>query len=136
MTDITGKYQLTSSEKFDDYLKAVGVGFALRKLATLVESATIDITKDNDVYTMKTTTTVKNHEVKFKLGEQFTEHTMDGRDVACTFSLDGNKLHQVQRDPKTNLETTAEREFTGDELITTLRAGDVTSVRKYKKVVP
>lgn len=53
----------------------------LRKLATALESATIDITKDGDEFTMKTTTTLKSGEVKFKLNQEFTEHTMDGRDV-------------------------------------------------------
>jgi len=131
--DICGKYELTSSEHFDDYLKAVGVNFILRKLATTVEWASVEITRDGDLYMMKTTTAVKSAELKFKLGEPFKEHTMDGRDVETTFVLDGNVLMQTQHDGKNNLDTSTERVFNGDELVTTLRCKDVASVRKYKK---
>lgn len=79
--------------------------------------------------------------------------------LQTTFYLEGNKLRQKQRDVKNNLETSIDREFVGDELITvsisvylvcvffhivnalacsflsqTMHCGDVVSVRKYKKV--
>ncbi|OQV22369.1 putative Cellular retinoic acid-binding protein 1 [Hypsibius exemplaris] len=133
MADITGTYKLTSSEHFDDYLKAVGVNFILRKLATTVESATVEITKNGEEYTIKTTTAVKSAEIKFKLGEPFTEHTMDGRDVETTFTLEGNLLKQVQHDIKGGFDSFSDREFNGDELITTMRCKDAVAVRKYKK---
>nr|WPK49593.1 FABP1 [Macrobiotus joannae] len=134
MAAITGKFQLISSTNFDDYLKACGVSFVYRKLATTVESATIDITKQGDEYTLKTTTAVKSHELKFKLNQEFTEQTMDGRTVQAIMKLEGNKLIQQQKDPKANFESTLEREFSKDEMITTCHCKGVTSVRKYKRI--
>src|SRR5699024_10012870 len=39
---------------------------------------TIEITLDGDEYTIKTITTLKTTEIKFKLGEEFEENRMDG----------------------------------------------------------
>nr|WPK49596.1 FABP1 [Mesobiotus philippinicus] len=134
ITDICSKFKLTESNHFDEYLKVAGVSLVYRKMATAVESATIEITKHGDDYIMKTVTPLKNHEMKFKLNQEFTEQTMDGRTVQTVMQLQGNKLIQHQKDPKINFESTIEREFTKDELITTLKCKDVTSVRKYKRI--
>ncbi|XP_055332981.1 sodium/calcium exchanger regulatory protein 1-like [Paramacrobiotus metropolitanus] len=134
-TDITGKFQLTSSQNFDDYLKAANVSFVYRKLATTVESATVEIIKTGgDEYTMKTVTAVKSHELKFKLNQEFTEQTMDGRALQTTMKLEGNKLIQTQKDAKTNTDSIIEREFMKDEMVTTLKCKGAVSVRKYKRI--
>ncbi|GAV05213.1 FABP5 [Ramazzottius varieornatus] len=135
--DITGLYKLTSSENFDEYLKAVGVSWALRtavKALGSVGSATVEITKiGQDEYSIKTVTSIKQAEIKFKLGQEFVEKTLDGRDVNTTFTLTGNTLKQTQKDPKGDFQTTVDRDFVGDEMTTTMRAKDVVCVRKYHK---
>lgn len=79
-------------------------------------SPTIELTENNGEYSLKTTSTFKNSEIKFKLGEEFDEETIDGRNVKSVITRDGNKFVQVQKGDK--LETTIEREFTPTELKT------------------
>lgn len=80
MVQIVGKYLYESGENFDAFLKALDVGFILRNLAK-TSKPTIEITLDGDVYTIKTITTLKTTEIKFKLGEEFEETRMDGKTV-------------------------------------------------------
>ncbi|KMZ04221.1 uncharacterized protein Dsimw501_GD20655, isoform C [Drosophila simulans] len=66
-----------------------------------------------------------------ELGVEFDEETLDGRNVKSIITLDGNKLTQEQKGDKP---TTIVREFTDNELITTLTIGSVKCVRVYKAV--
>jgi len=129
MTEFTGKYKLTNSENFDEFLKELGVNFVLRNLAK-TSTPVIEITKDDDTYSLKTSTAIKNSEIKFKLGEEFEEARMDGKNVKTKIVADGNKLIQTQYGDK---EVSIIREFTPTELIATCKVGDVTSVRTYKR---
>ena len=52
----------------------------MRKMANAA-TPVVDITLDNETYSMKSTTTFKTTEIKFKLGEEFEETTADGRIV-------------------------------------------------------
>lgn len=50
---------------------------------------------------MKTESTFKSQELKFKLGEEFDEVTLDGRDVKSVITLEGdNKLVHIQKGDK------------------------------------
>lgn len=42
---------------------------------------TVEITEEDGTYTLKTITTFKTTEIKFKVGEEFEETTADGRTV-------------------------------------------------------
>ncbi|GAU88111.1 FABP2 [Ramazzottius varieornatus] len=130
--DITGRWDLYNSEGFEDYLKAVGVNFILRKLISRMAASTLEITKDGDEYTMKTISSMKTIETKFKLDQEFDDKLMDGRECRTLFVLDGNVLKQRQRTPD-GFETNVEREVTKEEVITTIRYKDVTCVRKFRK---
>lgn len=59
------------------------VGFIMRNLAK-VQTPTVTISIDEGEITIKTETTFKTSEVKFKLGEEFTEKRLDGVDVKVT----------------------------------------------------
>jgi len=83
-----------------------------RKMGATV-SPVVELTEKDGVYTLKTTSTFKSTEIKFKLGEEFDEETADGRKVKSTCTLEGNKLIQVQKGEK---DTTIEREFTPTEM--------------------
>lgn len=52
----------------------------MRKMGNAA-TPTVEITEEDGTYTLKTTTTFKTTEVKFKLGEEFEETTADGRVV-------------------------------------------------------
>ncbi|MER5865925.1 lipocalin/fatty-acid binding family protein [Kitasatospora sp. NPDC002040] len=126
-----GKYEMTSSDNFEEYLKAVGVGFATRKLAAS-SKPTVELTEDGDAFTLKTTTTFKTITLAFTLGQEFAEETDDGRKVPTTIVRDGNKL--VQQQHLDGLIATITRTFTADGLEATFEADGVVSKRSYKRV--
>ena len=65
MAPITGTYTQTSCEKYEDFLKALGVGFILRK-AALASTPVMTISEEGGNWTMVTKTTVKSIELKFR----------------------------------------------------------------------
>ncbi|XP_016910583.1 probable fatty acid-binding protein isoform X2 [Apis cerana] len=129
MPDFLGKrYKLYSSENFDDFMKALGVGIMTRKVGSSV-SPVVELSENNGLYTLKTTSPFKNTEIKFKLGEEFEEETVDGRKVKSVCTLDGNKLIQVQKGEK---QTTIEREFSSTEMKAIMKVDDIICTRVYK----
>ncbi|XP_011313978.1 probable fatty acid-binding protein isoform X1 [Fopius arisanus] len=129
MLGLLGKrYKLVSSDKFDDYMKGLGVGLVIRKMGAQV-SPVVELTKNDDIYTLKTTSTFKTSEIKFKLGEEFDEETPDGRKVKSVITLDGNKMSHVQKGDKT---TSIEREFTANEMKAIMTVDDIVCTRIYK----
>ncbi|CAN9503968.1 unnamed protein product [Ophioblennius macclurei] len=125
-----GTWNLNTSEKFDEYMKELGVGFATRKVAMVTKPTTI-IELDGDKVTVKTQSTLKNTELSFKLGEEFDETTADDRKVKSTVSVvDGKMVHIQKWDGK---ETSLVREVNGNNLVLTLTMGDVVCTRNYVK---
>ena len=122
------KYKLFSSENFDDFMKALGVGLMTRKMGSSL-SPVVELTENNGVYTLKTTSAFKNSEIKFKLNQEFDEETIDGRQVKSVCTLEGNKLIQKQKGEK---ETTIEREFTPTEMKAIMKVDDIVCTRVYK----
>ncbi|XP_063041459.1 fatty acid-binding protein, heart-like [Engraulis encrasicolus] len=126
-----GTWKMVESEHFDDYLKALGVGFALRQVAGRAKPNLIVSVEENGTITMKTQSTFKNTEVQFKINQEYDETTADDRKTKNVMSLEGGKLVQKQKwDGK---ETTIEREVMGDKLVAKCKMGDVVSVRTYVK---
>ncbi|XP_014220478.1 fatty acid-binding protein, muscle isoform X1 [Trichogramma pretiosum] len=129
MPEFLGKrYKLSTSENFDELMKALGVGLIVRKMGAAV-SPVVEVTENNGEYTMKTQSTFKNQEIKFKLGEEFDEETPDGRKVKSVITLDGNKMTHVQKGDK---ETLIEREFTPTEMKAVMKVDDIVCTRVYK----
>ncbi|XP_034974145.1 fatty acid-binding protein, heart [Zootoca vivipara] len=125
-----GVWNLVDSCNFDDYMKAIGVGFATRQMANLTKPTTI-IEVDGNKITLKTQSTFKNTEIKFTMGEEFDETTADDRHVKSLVTLDGGKLLHVQKwDEK---ETSLVRELKDGKLILTLTMGNVICTRTYQK---
>ncbi|XP_010871577.1 fatty acid-binding protein, heart [Esox lucius] len=125
-----GTWNLKESKNFDEYMKALGVGFATRQVGSMTKPTTI-IEVAGDTVTLKTQSTFKNTEINFKLGQEFDETTADDRKVKSTVTVDGNKMIHVQKwDDK---ETTLVREVNGNALELTLTLGDVVCTRSYTK---
>ncbi|KAM8976409.1 fatty acid-binding protein, heart [Pelodytes ibericus] len=125
-----GTWKLVDSKNFDEYMKAIGVGFATRQIANVTKPTTI-IIKDGDQIVLQTQSTFKNTEVHFKISEEFDETTADDRKCKSLITLEDGKLKHVQKwDGK---ETTLVREVNGDKLLLTLTIGDVVSTRHYEK---
>ncbi|XP_030644521.1 fatty acid-binding protein, heart [Chanos chanos] len=125
-----GTWNLKESKNFDDYMRALGVGFATRQVGSMTKPTTI-ISKDGDVITLKTVSTFKTTEINFKLGEEFDETTADDRKVKSLVTLEGGKLVHIQKwDGK---ETSLVREVDGNNLLLTLTLGEVVCTRSYVK---
>ncbi|XP_056597410.1 fatty acid-binding protein, heart [Triplophysa dalaica] len=125
-----GTWNLKDSKNFDEYMKAIGVGFATRQVGSMTKPTTI-ISMDADIITLKTVSTFKSTEINFKLGVEFDETTADDRKVKSKLTLDGEKLVHVQK--WEDKETTLVREISGNNLTLTLTMGDIVSTRHYVK---
>jgi len=108
------------------------VNFLLRKLICSMAASTLEVTKDGDTYSLKTISSMKTTETKFKLGEEFDDKLMDGRECKTIFTLDGDVL-TTKHHTQDGFETTVERQITPENVTTTIRYKDVTCIRKFKK---
>jgi len=138
MTDaMKGKWERVAAEKYEEFLKALDVNFLLRKAAT-VSTPVMEITEDAGTWTIKTSTTLKTMELKFKIGEEFEESTPDGREVTALVTHEGNKLTTVQKAKKDGQKSTKSvREFNGDELVYTMTVDgvdDLVCVQTFKRI--
>ncbi|XP_030636978.1 fatty acid binding protein 4b [Chanos chanos] len=126
-----GTWKITSSENFDEYMKAIGVGFATRQMGNLAKPNLSLSVDDQGVITLKALTTFKTTEIQFKLGEEFDETTADDRKTKTVITLENGKLVQKQTwDGKT---TSIEREIQDGKMIAKCYMDDVVAVRTYEK---
>ncbi|XP_053201588.1 fatty acid-binding protein-like [Panonychus citri] len=130
MAEFAGEYSFVSSENFDEFLKALGLNFLLRKTVGALKPTFIIKVDDDGTITFKSISTFKTSETKFKLNEEFEEKRMDGVTCKSTVTQEGNKLIQKQQsEPPAEIT----REFNGDEMKITCTCGEVTATRIYKK---
>ncbi|XP_036033636.1 myelin P2 protein isoform X5 [Onychomys torridus] len=126
-----GTWKLVSSEHFDDYMKALGVGLANRKLGNLAKPNVI-ISKKGDYMTIRTESAFKNTEVSFKLGQEFEETTADNRKTKSIVTLERGSLRHVQKwDGK---ETTIKRKLLDGKMVVECIMKGVVCTRIYEKV--
>ncbi|CAN7985546.1 unnamed protein product [Ixodes hexagonus] len=112
MTSLVGKWKLTESENFDEFLKELGVGLTWRKLAQ-TSKPSVELKCDGDKWNLKTSTLLKTSDVSFTLGQEFEEARIDGVKVKSLCTLDGDKLVQKQFGDK---EVTIVRELDNGQL--------------------
>ena len=131
--EFVGKWDFESSENFDEYMKAAGVGLITRKVANNLKPQIV-IKVDGDHWRMESNSTFKNLAVEFDLGKEFEETTGDGRKVMSTFTLDGGKLHQVQKATKSGeKDSTFDRYIVGGKLNIDMECDGVKAKRVYTK---
>merc|ERR1712106_122971 len=137
MEAFKGKYERTSAENYDEMLKVLDVNLLLRKAAT-ASTPVLEVTEDGGNWTIKTSTTLKNMELKFKLGEPFDETTADGRDVSSLVTFEGGKIVTVQKAKNDGEKSTkSTREMASpDEMVYTITidGSDVVCVSKFKRI--
>nr|XP_046217415.1 fatty acid-binding protein, heart-like [Oncorhynchus gorbuscha] len=127
-----GTWKMISSDNFDDYMKALGVGFATRQVGNRTKPSLIINMDDQGMICVKSQSTFKTVEIKFKLNEPFEETTADDRKTMTVFTIENGNL--VQKQNWDGKETIIEREVTGDgKLIAKCVMGDVVAVRTYVK---
>uniref|UniRef100_A0A8D2IWF2 Fatty acid binding protein 7 n=1 Tax=Varanus komodoensis TaxID=61221 RepID=A0A8D2IWF2_VARKO len=114
-------WKLIDSQNFDEYMKALGVGFATRQVGN-VTKPTVIISQEGEIYVIRTQSTFKNTEIKFKLGEEFDETTADDRNCRSVVTMDGDKLVHVQKwDGK---ETSFVREIKDGKMVMDFQVAD------------
>merc|ERR1711981_1400636 len=130
MVQITGNYTLTAKENYEEFLKALDVGFILRK-AALASTPVMSIEEKDGNWVMITKTTVKSIELKFRLGEEFEEDTTDGRHCKTIVTLEGNTMTTTQNATKAGEKNVVVvREFNDDGLTYKATCDGVTSIQK------
>jgi len=133
MEKLVGYWNLENSDNFDNYMKKIGIGFALRTVGNNTKPS-VEIVKSDNEYALKTHSTFKNTELKFELNKEIDETTIDGRPVKTIFTLDGNKLVQTQKGTKPeDKDSIITREVQGDKLIAKLKCEDVEATRTYAR---
>merc|ERR1712025_1394747 len=132
MAPITGTYTQVSSEKYEEFLKALGVGFILRK-AALASTPVMTISEDGGNWTMVTKTTVKSIELNSDLAKSL-RRTTDGRHCKTVVTLEGNKMTTTQNATKAGEKNVVVvREFNDEGLTYTATCDGVTSTQKFKR---
>ncbi|KAJ4931430.1 hypothetical protein JOQ06_025726 [Pogonophryne albipinna] len=126
-----GTWALRSSENFDEYMKAIGVGFATRQMGNMAKPNLVISVDDAGMVSMKSETTFKTTEIKFKLNEEFDETTADGRKTKTLITCANGKL--VQQQTWEDKKTTLEREIQEGKLTAKCVMDDVVAVRIYEK---
>ncbi|XP_041378755.1 sodium/calcium exchanger regulatory protein 1-like [Gigantopelta aegis] len=136
MAHFNGKWELYSSEQFEEYMAAIGVSPENIKKATVALSASSKLVQQISVsgedWTIKVVTNSGEKAINFKLGEEFSTSTLDGRPVKATLNLEGDKLVEIHKGD--GFETKSIRTVSGGEMTMVLSGNGVTCTRKYKKV--
>lgn len=101
MTSIVGTYQHESNENLDEYFKAVGVPYIPRKLMCM-SSPQLEISNNDDKWTIRTITMIRMAEVTFTLGEEYEEHMPAGVILKNVTTLEGDNLVTVSVGPNNN----------------------------------
>nr|CDS27704.1 fatty acid binding protein a [Hymenolepis microstoma] len=131
MERFLGGWKLEKTENFDEVMKELGVNILKRTAGNTVKPVHIFEDLGNGMYRFKTESTFTKTSCDFKLGEEFDEHTSDGRDLKSVITIDGEVMKQVQKgEGKT---TYVERVVEGNLLKTTVKVNDVVSTRIYTK---
>merc|ERR1712212_904375 len=127
---VFGKWKLVNSESFDDYMKAVGVGWALRKAGAMASSTT-EITQEADGIRVNTQSTVKSSNFVFPDGKAVEYTTMDGRKTMTTVSIQGDKI--VSEECWDGKKTTLTFSADANNMVITLEHGGVVCKRFHDK---
>uniref|UniRef100_A0A8D2FCI6 Cytosolic fatty-acid binding proteins domain-containing protein n=1 Tax=Theropithecus gelada TaxID=9565 RepID=A0A8D2FCI6_THEGE len=117
---LEGRWRLVDSKGFDEYMKELGVGIALRKMGAMAKPD------------LKTESTLKTTQFSCTLGEKFEETTADGRktQTVCSFT-DGALVQHQEWDGK---ESTITRKLKDGKLVVDCVMNNVTCTRIYEKV--
>merc|ERR1712203_66886 len=120
MDALKGQWVRESADNYDKLLNELAVSWLLRTAAQ-ASTPVMDITEEAGQWTIKTSTTLKSMELKFKLGEKFEETTPDGREVEAIVTHEDNKFISIQTAKKAGQKSTkVVREFNGDEVVQTM----------------
>jgi hypothetical protein len=135
MEQFLGKWKMISSDNFDEYMEKVGVSYVTRKVAVALKPTYLIAAEPNDVYNLRTESTFKNTDMRFKLNEEFDETTTDGRKCKSVVRLEaGEAGPRLVQDQKGKVDSLIVREIKdNDTLVCTCSALGTTSTRVYQR---
>lgn len=130
---LTGYYRYISQDNMDNYLKALDINIALRKLACLMHPDKEVIQSANHMI-IKTICTFHTHTMEFDLDVEFEEDLkgVDGRKCRTTVKWEGDILVCIQQGEKKNRGW--KHWLEGDILHLEMTAEDVVCRQVFKKV--
>ncbi|KAJ8389587.1 hypothetical protein AAFF_G00118240 [Aldrovandia affinis] len=130
--DYNGTWEMESNEDFEEYLKALNIDFATRKIATHLSQTKVFV-QNGDAFETKTLSTFRNYTVNFTVGEEFEEHTkgLDNRVVKTLVTWDGEKLVCTQKGEKASRGW--KLQIVGDKLYVELRCEDKVCHQVFRK---
>ncbi|KAI3382339.1 hypothetical protein SNEBB_009350, partial [Seison nebaliae] len=126
------KWVMESSENFDEFLKALGVGFLLRKAANAATPTVSFRHEGQNTYVMETVTPFKTQVVRFVLDKPFNETRMDGTKCSTTYSIKNGALVQVQKSEKDDV--VLERTIDNGKFKLVCKTNNVVANRVYTRV--
>ncbi|XP_061587407.1 nicotinamide/nicotinic acid mononucleotide adenylyltransferase 3-like [Cololabis saira] len=131
-TDFSGKWILETNEKLEDYMKALDIDFATRKIANSLSQTKV-IVQDGDKFDLKTLSTFRNYEFTFTVGVEFDEHTkgLDNRHVKSLIIWEDDKLVCTQKGEKPNRGW--KHWIKEDKLYLELTCGDVACLQVFRR---
>ncbi|XP_028297766.1 retinol-binding protein 2b [Gouania willdenowi] len=131
-TDLSGKWILETSDKFEEYLKKLDVDFATRKIAISLSQTKV-VSQDGDDFEFKTLSTFRNYEHSFTVGLEFDEFTkgLDNRNVKSLVKWEEDKLVCTQRGEKVNRGW--KHWIEGGKLYLELTCEDVICIQVFKR---
>merc|ERR1712024_2366 len=136
MDALKGQWVRDSADNYDKLLKELAVNWLLRQAAQ-ASTPVMEITEEDGLWTIKSSTTLKTVELKFKMGEKFEETTPDGREVESVSTFENGKLVIKQTAKKAGQKsTTSVREIDGDCLkyTITVEGSDVVCVQTFSRM--
>lgn len=96
MEPFIGSWKLQSTEGFDEIMRRLGVNVFNRAAGNTVKPFHIFEDLGDGNYAYKTESTFTKTYCKFRLGEEFDEHTSDGRDLKSIITVEAGVMKQVQ----------------------------------------
>ncbi|KAM9325508.1 retinol-binding protein 5 [Gastrophryne carolinensis] len=131
--ELNGRFELVSQENLEEYLKALNINVALRKIVLLLKPEKEFVVEGKHMI-VKMLSTFRNYIMDFTLGEEFDEDLgpVDGRKCKTTVTWEGNKLVCVQKGEVPNRGWIQWLE--GDVLHVELTARDAVCTQTFRRV--
>uniref|UniRef100_A0AAA9TFY6 Retinol binding protein 1 n=1 Tax=Bos taurus TaxID=9913 RepID=A0AAA9TFY6_BOVIN len=96
--DFTGYWKMLANENFEEYLRALDVNVALRKIANLLKPDK-EIVQEGDHMIIRTLSTFRNYIMDFQVGKEFEEDLTGIDDRKCMPRPEGAAVEEGSKPP-------------------------------------
>lgn len=128
--DMTGRWELTSSQNYGQYVEALGGNGTAKRVAE-VGSPVLEITLDGEGWALRTSGGIRRTEVVFRTGDTVEVETPAGKGTAVFTVTDTGGL--LERGAVRGLEYTVLREPSASSLAERAEAGGVVATRVWSR---